>query len=295
MSQCMTPYSVKNKLNGTYADVPCGRCPACVSRRTSAWSFRLMQESKRHEHSSFITLTYDTNHILLSSNSFPSLFKRHIQLFFKKLRKRLSRYDFLPCKYYTVGEYGGRTKRPHYHAIIFGVDSKLIMSAQSYNLLQHTQFDGKHQINLLDWQHGLCTVGTVSEASVGYCLKYISKGSWRPMHANDDRQPPFALMSKGLGENYLTGKMLAWHLSPTVIDARMYCNIEGGKKISMPRYYKDKIYSDIQRKKIAYFARLNAVEKNPDITTPIYHQLGFDCIRQAQRNMNIHALKFEIL
>ena len=27
-----------------------------------------------------------------------------------------------PLKYYAVGEYGGQTKRPHYHIVIFNAD-----------------------------------------------------------------------------------------------------------------------------------------------------------------------------
>lgn len=39
---------------------------------------------------------------------------------------------------------------------------------------------------------------------------------------------------------------------------RMYITIEDGKKISMPRYFKDKIYTDRERKIIGW----NAIEKN---------------------------------
>lgn len=42
--------------------------------------------------------------------------------------------------------------------------------------------------------------------------------------------------------------MIAWHHKDQ--DNRMYCNIEDGKKIAMPRYYKNKIYTDEQRERI---------------------------------------------
>lgn len=44
------------------------------------------------------------------------------------------------------------------------------------------------------------------------------------------------------------------------LDNRMYCALEEGKKIAMPRYYKDKIYDEHQRKRIAYFAKQKAVK-----------------------------------
>lgn len=39
-----------------------------------------------------------------------------------------------------------------------------------------------------------------------------------------------------------------WHKLDS--DNRMYCNIEGGKKITMPRYYKEKIYNEAERKRV---------------------------------------------
>jgi hypothetical protein len=56
-------------------------------------------------------------------------------------------------------------------------------------------------------------------------------------------------MSKGLGKNYLSPAMKQWHLSD--LENRIYCNTEDNKKITMPRYYKDKIYDENQRAQIA--------------------------------------------
>lgn len=39
--------------------------------------------------------------------------------------------------------------------------------------------------------------------------------------------------------------MIAWHKND--LNNRMYCNIPDGKKISMPRYYKNKIYEEYER------------------------------------------------
>ena len=91
-------------------------------------------------------------------------------------------------KYYAVGEYGGKTLRPHYHMVIFNADVNLF--ERSWALENKTI--------------GQIHVGTITEASIGYTLKYISKASKIPLHKNDDRQKEFSLMSKGLGSNYLT-------------------------------------------------------------------------------------------
>lgn len=42
--------------------------------------------------------------------------------------------------------------------------------------------------------------------------------------------------------------MRKWHMADA--DNRMYCNLTDGKKISMPRYYKLKLYTDEERESI---------------------------------------------
>lgn len=248
---CLTPH-FRKELN---VFVPCGYCPLCRARRVSGWSFRLMQQLKVADSAYFITLTYDDNSIPIEKTGYMGLRKRDLQLFFKRLRKShveyerdlrdigrmRSDYESKSIKYFAVGEYGERSMRPHYHLILFNARIQLIQDA--WALLDKKTGEIRHfgEIHYGD-ERGVC------EQSIGYCMKYISKPAKIPMHRNDDREREFSLKSKGLGVNYLTDEMLQWHLADI---ARMYCNIEGGKKISMPRYYKDKIYSDQQRKEAA--------------------------------------------
>lgn len=53
--------------------------------------------------------------------------------------------------------------------------------------------------------------------------------------------------------------MKQWHHADKF--NRMYCNLEDGKKISMPRYYKDKLYSEIDRKVIGAVTRQRMIEE----------------------------------
>lgn len=182
MGNCIKPFQVKQ--DDKVIPVPCGKCYECFARRISGWSFRLMQQDKHSLTSHFITLTYDTKHIPISPNGFLNLERRALQLFFKRLRKlhsnlykelRVPNQQRRPIKYYAVGEYGSLRKRPHYHIIIFDCFIELIAKA---------------------WKFGEVHYGTVSEASVGYTLKYMSKPSKIPEHQRDDRQKEFSLMSK---------------------------------------------------------------------------------------------------
>lgn len=211
--------------------VPCGRCPKCVARRVSGWSFRLMEQEKISSSAHFLTLTYDTKHVPITfsqGNALFSLRRRDLQLFFKRLRKSQCGNGASPIKYYAVGEYGGRTQRPHYHVISFNAELELINDA---------------------WNKGHIYYGNVTGASVGYCLKYMSKPKkYKKWVAASGRQPEFSLMSKGLGISYLNEVNANWHIGDLV--NRMYVTVDGGKKIGMPRYYKEKLYLENERSAI---------------------------------------------
>jgi len=79
----------------------------------------------------------------------------------------------------------------------------------------------------------------------------MSKKSQIPIHQNDDRKKEFSVMSKGLGSNYITEAMIKWHKNN--LEQRMYVPIENGKKIAMPRYYKDKMYNEEEKDKISKY------------------------------------------
>lgn len=52
-------------------------------------------------------------------------------------------------------------------------------------------------------------------------------------------------MSKKMGSNYLTKEMVEWHRKDLL--NRMYLPLKGGGLASMPRYYKEKIYTEYER------------------------------------------------
>lgn len=214
--KCITPGSTTDKYNKTIP-YECGKCPNCIKKRTSQWSFRLRKEGDNSSSSYFITLTYDTKHIPITKNGFMTLKPEDVTLWLKRLRK-LHKENL---KYYYVGEYGGKTMRPHYHMIIYNAD---------INLIEKT------------WNLGSVHYGTVTGASIGYTLKYMIKDGKIPMHRNDDRVKEFGRMSKGLGASYLTPEIIKWHQNKAALLNRLHCTIDG-KKIPLPRYYKERIYT----------------------------------------------------
>jgi hypothetical protein len=222
--QCYTPYRVKNKnkdINNQnlMIDVPCGKCLACKKRRASHWSFRLQQEAKSSTSAAFVTLTYET--APTTENGFHTLKKRDFQLFLKRLRKKCPTNKL---KYYACGEYGTKTYRPHYHAVIFNLPQSLIAKPQK---IADT------------WQNGHIHLAANNQATINYVVGYMTKSNFTRINTFDDRLPEFSLMSKGMGLGYLTDAMKNYYKK-----RELFCIVrEGGQIISMPRYYKQKIFS----------------------------------------------------
>lgn len=157
--------SFKSHAKDQVGDIklPCGQCIGCRLDRARDWSLRIGHESKLHEQSHFLTLTY-TDELMPVSGS---LNYRDFQLFMKRTRKALGETRFFMC-----GEYGETTYRPHYHAILFGLKiPDLVRYA--------TGTDGSptftsERINAL-WGKGFVVIGSVTPQSAGYVARYALK------------------------------------------------------------------------------------------------------------------------
>lgn len=96
----------------------CRKCPTCLSLRRRTWVSRMIMENRHSESAWFLTLTYNDENIPLSHDTYaPVLRPKDVQLYIKRLRA--SRGGGLVFRYFLCGEYGDRTLRPHYHAILF--------------------------------------------------------------------------------------------------------------------------------------------------------------------------------
>lgn len=211
---CYSPF----RKEGTTIDLPCGKCYECRTKRISGWSFRLMKEAEVSSSAFFVTLTYSPETVPLTDKKLMTLNKRDVQLFLKRLRKSHDKETRI--KYYAAGEYGGETWRPHYHLIMFNIDQEKVQTA---------------------WKAGNIHIDPVNKATVRYTLKYMAKAGKVPQFKDDDRLPEFSLMSKGLGSSYLKPNMIQWHKNDLL--NRCYVRTPEGMHISMPRYYREKIYT----------------------------------------------------
>jgi len=143
--------------------VKCGQCLACRMERKRGWAIRATHEAQMHEENSFLTLTYDKEHL----PSDGSVQVKDWQDFAKRVRKNKGPFRFFHC-----GEYGEKNGRPHYHACVFGHDFHA-------DWKMHTKKGGhplwtSEELSEL-WGNGFCTIGSLSFDSAAYVAGYCVK------------------------------------------------------------------------------------------------------------------------
>lgn len=233
--------------------------------------------------SSFITLTYDDEHLPYAR----SLVKEHLQKFFKKLRSRI---EPRKIRYYAVGEYGstcsqhqiencpvcGVIQRPHYHAIVFGFDfpDKKDIGTREGNVVYESEL--LHSL----WPQGFHEIGNVSFESCAYVARYVCKkqtGARAAEHycryipeldAWADVDPEFAIMSRrpGIGADFYD--LFSHDMYPSD-----ELTVPGRGVIGKPPAYYDKLYERenpegllaIKEKRIA--AAIKNMEDGPSLSS----------------------------
>lgn len=187
-----------------------------------------------HEFNSFITLTFDDDHL----PDDYSVHKRTFQLFIKRLRFEVP----TKIRYFACGEYGEQTLRPHYHALIFGwgfPDRKLYKTTPHGSLFTSALLDRA-------WGFGQGLLGDVTYQSARYVAGYVMKkigGDPAATHYTRTHpkgyvvtvQPEFSLQSRrpGIGATwYDKYKKDCFPSDFLVVD---------GKHVGIPRYYSLKL------------------------------------------------------
>ena len=94
---------------------PCGGCIICRKNKGRFWTMRILLEDAFNPAPTwFVTLTYDDDNVPRTPTGELTLRKKQTTQW---MRDRVKEHGF---RYYLVGEYGDNTRRPHYHAAIFG-------------------------------------------------------------------------------------------------------------------------------------------------------------------------------
>ena len=234
--KCLKPI----QINGMTLN--CGHCHACRVNITSQWTLRLLYELDSWDSASFLTLTYDDEHL----PSDYGLHKKDLQNFNKRLRQLAYRRLGLRLKMYSIGEYGSVTKRPHYHGIYFGLSPyeaehrQLVKDA--WRLCPEWQFNDRGNKT---------SFGEVTHDSIQYVTGYVQKKLSGDLALEEyrGRQKPFSLVSRGLGLTFANN-----NAERLIRNGYTYLR---GQKIGLPRYFRDKlgieIKTQIQKSKVEQF------------------------------------------
>lgn len=206
--------------------LPCGQCLGCREAKAKEWALRCRLELQEHAGAAFTTLTYDEKNVP------PTLNKRDLQLFLKRLRKRYARQSpTRNVRFFACGEYGETTGRPHFHAILFGsstADAQAIQKA---------------------WPHGHTMTVEANIKTINYVAGYTAKKLGDTNKGKEKRvaeghgkenvdpetgevyytwQPPFIQMSRkpGIGGDARDKYQQSWRK----------CAVNNGKTQAVPRY-----------------------------------------------------------
>lgn len=236
--------------------IPCGQCIGCRLEYSRQWAMRIMHEKQMHEDAYFLTLTYSDEHVPKNGD----LVKGHLQKFYKDYRQYLTRkLGGKKIRYYSCGEYGEQTLRPHWHACIFGHDfTDKVMYKESEDGFPLYTSDTLSTI----WPYGFSVIGDLSFESAAYVARYVCKkvkfdiqnpGRYFDTYNRVDPEtgeyhivsPEKAYMSRrpGIGKRWLDKFESDCYPSDTVIFR--------GQKMQPPKYYDNhhKDIDDIKKKR----------------------------------------------
>lgn len=146
---CKAPISIETKYGPQH--VRCKQCLSCRIHKQSALTLRCLLEAAGSNTNLFVTLTYR------EAPEKGDL--KDIQAFLKRWHARET--YLCPSKqrtrYLSVGEYGHKHGRFHYHVLLFNTLPS--MAEMSTEL----------------WPHGFVKVGTVTPQSIRYTARYTLK------------------------------------------------------------------------------------------------------------------------
>lgn len=212
--------------------LPCGKCPECMKDYYSSWATRGSRELMRWNSSVFCTLTYSDEKLPPDN----SLRKKDVQDFIKRLKKEMGSTKENPIRQIYCGEYGEKTRRPHYHAILFNCDFE--DRKPHYKTPQGHQVYTSEKLSRL-WGHGFAEFGYAQPGSIAYVFKYILKKKSR----KEKEAGPLVIERDGItyevAHEFIEASRnpgIGAHMRGSVSLKKGFLSLDGVKK-KLPKYY----------------------------------------------------------
>lgn len=259
--RCTDPYTKHGEA------FPCGKCPLCRNSQAGKWTTRIALERSQWDHAAFLTLTLEEKELEYPSSKdyeriFPTLVKRDLQLFLKRLRERVPQ----KLRYYAVGEYGGSTLRPHYHVGLFNYPNcernETLKSLRSKRCLWR-ECCGNCRLVGDCWGKGDIEVRDLDGGKCQYLAGYIAQKRVKKQHWDIfGLAPEFSTQSRGgrqagaVGIGGLAVKGIASTIRQYVaeedlIDVPGELHQGPKKKLILDRYMKQKLRENLGIEKAA--------------------------------------------
>lgn len=304
--------NVFKNIRSQYLEVPCGQCIGCRLDHAKLWADRMMLEVPYHKHCWFITLTYNDNSIpvnnidengevrttvglsnMVDEYSVTTLRKKDFQDFIKRLRRYVEYHKIpdSPCRYFACGEYGDNTRRPHMHAIIFGLEiPDLVPFSKNENgdVLYTSEMLSKI------WSVGFVTIGECTWNTCDYVARYVikkQKGVNKELSDCYSFESEFALMSRKPG----IGRMYYEDNKDSIFEYdHIYLDGDNTRQLAIPKYFErikeieDNDFVDKRKKKKIKVSKMSKSEslQRTDLT---YKQLLK--VRENTLNAKIQSIK----
>lgn len=223
-----------------WVPVGCGKCMECVKQKGREWQVRLLEEVRHNKTGKFVTMTFSDESILELTKELDGLSGYNLdnaiatlatRRFLERCRKKYKK----SIRHFLITELGHQgTENIHMHGILF-TDKPM------------------EEIRDL-WGYGYMWIGTeekgkpiqnyVTERTVNYITKYITKID------NDHKEyKPKVLTSAGIGKGY-TERYDSETNKFKDVDTNEAYRTRTGHKMSLPIYYRNKIYTDDEREKL---------------------------------------------
>ena len=211
--------------------VGCGKCIECCKQKSRDWQVRLLEDIRHQPNAKFITLTFSTESIKEITAKLPNykgyeldneIAIKAMRLFTERWRKKFKK---APRHWFVTELGGGTQEHMHMHGILYTNEkTETIEKIWNYGYI----FEGSY----------------VNEETINYIVKYIYK-----QDEKHKEYKPIILASKGIGKGYLDrldSKLNKFNGEKT----RETYTTRQGFKLALPKYYRNKIYSDEEREKL---------------------------------------------
>lgn len=222
--KCLYPVHGQRQIDGVVRAYArrCGQCMSCRITRAQEKSARIRLEVGRYDpaHCWFVTLTYSDERVPRSPTGQLTLRQRDWRDFRLAFNRMLKTAGISQWSWSAVLEYGDRTKRPHVHVVIMGVDPYALTyrerrhdEARAYDREQAKlekrggatppHLRPLHQMLISAWQsRGFVYLLPYQEGAASYVAHYVTKAMTKGrLSEGDDREPEWFGWSLGHGSH----------------------------------------------------------------------------------------------